>query len=82
MMDKVIFIAAILANIAMAVFAFYLSINAYGSDARMATLLAIPPILALIALFQGEGLEERRLKKKLRKAVLKKQLSELKDFTD
>lgn len=81
MSDKIIFSLAVLANFIMLAFALYLMVFAYGNESRLALLLAAPPVLSLIALFNTGGIEERRMKTQLRKAQLRKQLKELEEFT-
>lgn len=80
MFDRIIFFTAIVANSVLLAFAAYLSMTAYGSDARFALILFFPPLLSLAALVQTGGIEERRLRKQVRKASLKKQIKELEEF--
>lgn len=80
MSDKIIYFAAVLANLILIVVALYIATFSYGSDARLALLFAIPPALSLLAILQTGGIEERRLVKQVRKATLRKQLKELEDF--
>lgn len=81
MKDKIVLIAAILANLGMIVFISILMTRSYGDDSKIAIILLIPPILSLLALWQSGDFEERRLRKLLRKASLRKQLKELEEFT-
>ncbi len=54
--------------------------NDYNDDKYKVLLLAIPPILSIIALRKGGDKEERALKKRIRKAHLRKELDDLKAF--
>lgn len=80
MREKIIIIAAILANLALIAFALILTSKGHGSDARMAWLFLIPSVLSLLAILQMEDTETRRLKKQVRKASLRKELKELEAF--
>jgi hypothetical protein len=51
--------------------------ESHGSDARLALLLIIPPMISIIAIYMGPDLEERRLIRSLNKAKLKKELKSL-----
>ena len=46
----------------------------------MALLILIPPLLSLQAIYKGDDREERALKTRVRKALLRKELNELKEF--
>lgn len=82
MKNKLIKYAAILANIAMIVFALFLFFKGRGGDSAMAILLILPPLFSLIALNIGPDLEERRLQTQVRKASLRKELKDLAEFAD
>ncbi len=76
----IIGILAVTANIALIILALVLFNDAHGSDRIVAALLLLPPILSLIALRRGPDKEERKLKSRLRKANLRKELKELEEF--
>lgn len=81
MTDKILFFAAIVSNTIMVAFALYLALFSYGNEGKLAVFLLIPPVLALAVIMRGEDREERKLRKAVRKATLRKQLKELEDFT-
>ncbi len=70
----------ILANLAMILVTLFIVANSYGGEARMALILLIPPVLSIIALRKGGDKEERALKSRIRKANLRKELGDLKEF--
>lgn len=80
MKEKIIFSAALVANLALIAFALILMTKGHGSDARMAWLFLIPSVLSILALISTDDLETRRLKKQVRKASLRKELKELEAF--
>ena len=57
-----------------------LAADSYGDEAQIILLFLIPPVLSLIALYKGGDKEERALKKRIRKANLRKELEGLKEF--
>ena len=69
-----------LANIALILFAFSIFAKAYGPERFLALLFVIPPLLSLIAIRKCGDKEERALKARIRKAHLRKELNELKEF--
>lgn len=71
---------AMLANIALIIFIFILISTSYGSERFMALLLLLPPTLSILAIRKGGDKEERELKKRIRKANLRKELKELSEF--
>ncbi|MGH1403498.1 MAG: hypothetical protein ACRBDL_04590 [Alphaproteobacteria bacterium] len=73
-------IVTIIANIGLILLALYISQFAYGSERFFALILAIPPLLSLIVIRSKGDREERLLKKRIRKALLRKELDELKQF--
>jgi len=70
----------VLANLALIIVALLLAAKAYGPEKFIALLFVIPPFLSLITIYKGGDREERSLKKRLRKAHLRKELKELKEF--
>lgn len=70
----------IFANLAVIVIILFFASQAYGSEARIALMFLIPPILSLKSLSKKGDKEERELKKRIRKANLRKELGELKEF--
>ena len=70
----------VFANIALIVFAIMIYSQTYGREAGLVLLLLIPPVLSLLSLRKGGDKEERTLKKRIRKANLRKELDELKKF--
>ena len=70
----------IITNISLILFALYIFSTSYGNDKFLSLLIAIPPLLSLMTLKKGIDKEERSLKKRLRKAQLRKELDNLKPF--
>ncbi len=70
----------IFANIALIIFALFIFSASYSSDKYTILPLAIPPLLSIIALRKGGDKEERALKKRIRKAHLRKELDDLKVY--
>ena len=70
----------VLANLLLIVFAIMAYSQTYGREAGLILLLLIPPVLSLLALRKGGDKEERQLKKRIRKATLRKELDDLKKF--
>lgn len=71
---------AMLANIgALAVLILIFS-KTYGDEKYIALLFMLPPVLSIIALRKGGDKEERMMKKRIRKASLRKELKELSEF--
>jgi hypothetical protein len=66
-----------LANGALIVVACFISAHSYGRDSFVALLLLFPPALSLTALCLGPDLEERRLRRQVSKARLRKELQDL-----
>ncbi len=73
-------ILAYIANIIMIIVASMALSQSYGSDVFLAMLLFIPPILSILALRKQGDLEERDLKKRIRKAHLRRELNTLSEF--
>lgn len=71
---------AILANIVLIIFVFILISTSYGGERFMALLFLLPPILSILAIRKGGDKEERGLKKRIRKALLRKELKEISEF--
>ena len=70
----------ILVNVSAIAFFVFLYTTSYGEERIFALLLVVPPFLSIIALRKGGDKEERMLKKRIRKAQLRKELEELKSF--
>ena len=70
---------AIIANILLLAAVAYIVTQAYGRDTMYALLLAVPPLLSIIALKSGPDAEERALTRQVRKARLKRELAALND---
>lgn len=78
MMERIIRYAAYLANLVLIVAALIIMLKSYGGrDALMASLLTLPPILSLLALYTGPDGEERQLYRDVTKARLRKELKDL-----
>ncbi len=75
-----LYIITLIANIGLILLALYISQHAYGSEKIFALTLAVPPVLSLIVIRSRGDKEERLLKKRIRKALLRKELDELKQF--
>ncbi|MFP4097583.1 MAG: hypothetical protein ACLFP8_01460 [Alphaproteobacteria bacterium] len=73
-------ILAYVANIAMIVFAAFIVKESYGDQQLLAMLFFIPPVLSIWALRKQGDREERDLKKRIRKAQLRKNLKSLSEF--
>lgn len=73
---------AYLANMIMIAFAFFILKDAYGYERFFALLLTTPPVLSIFAIINQGDKEERELKKRIRKAYLRKELKDLSEFDD
>jgi len=73
-------ILAYIANIIVIVIACFALGNSYGNDSFLAMLLFVPPVLSIVALKKQGDREERDLKKRIRKAHLRKELKALGEF--
>ncbi|MGH1375743.1 MAG: hypothetical protein ACRBCK_05265 [Alphaproteobacteria bacterium] len=73
-------VLTVLANVALIILAIFLFSEAYGAERYMALLLAVPPVLSLLAIRRGGDKEERLLKKRIRKAKLRQELKDLAEF--
>tara|TARA_B100001989_G_C24523417_1_gene457209 strand:- start:574 stop:822 length:249 start_codon:yes stop_codon:yes gene_type:complete len=76
----ILYYLTILANLGLLLFALFVFAQPYGSGRHFALLLAIPALLSLLMILKGGDPEERKLQKRLRKANLRKELKELKEF--
>lgn len=77
-MDKVIRWIAFLANVGLIIVTGFILSKTYGlRDGLLASLLAVPPLVSLIALYIGPDIEERRLMKQVNKARLRAELEKL-----
>lgn len=76
----VFYYITILANVALISMCFYIATDIYDERKYIILLIALPPALSLIALRKGGDKEERALKKRIRKALLRKELDTLKDY--
>ena len=72
----------ILANFVVIAILLFLASHAYGTEKFTALLFLIPPLLSIAALSKCGDKETRSLKKRIRKAALRKELAELKDFDE
>lgn len=70
-------VAAIIANVLLIGAALFVMANAYGRDIMFAGLLAVPPLLSIIALLKGPDKEQRELERAVAKARLRAELTEL-----
>ncbi|MEZ0225071.1 MAG: hypothetical protein ACAH83_11000 [Alphaproteobacteria bacterium] len=77
MMERIIRYAAYLANLVLIGAALILTLRSYGQSALFASLLTLPPILSLLALYNGPDVEERQLQRDVTKARLRKELKDL-----
>jgi|GEM_PF-780311 len=69
-----------IANIILIVVACFALAESYGSGTFLAMLLFVPPVLSIWALRKQGDREERNLKKRIRKAQLRKELKVLSEF--
>lgn len=76
----ILYCLTILSNIIMIIVTLFIIANSYGDEAQAALLLLIAPVLSIIALRKGGDKEERALKSRIRKANLRKELDDLKQF--
>lgn len=77
-MDRVIRWAAFLANVGLVIVTCFIVSKTYGlRDGMLASLLALPPLISLIALYIGPDIEERRLTRQVNKARLRAELEKL-----
>ena len=74
----IIHMLALIANIVLIAIA--LAIYTHNYSEQRALFLLIPPVLSIIAMRRGGDKEERQLKKRIRKAGLRKELKELSEF--
>ena len=70
-------IAAIIANVMLICAVGFIMTQAYGRDVMYALLLAVPPVLSIIALLRGPDAEQRKLESAVAKARLRRELAEL-----
>lgn len=75
--DRIFYYLAIVANIIALISVVFMMQNAYGREVFTLFLLALPPVLSLLALLRGSDLEERRLMRDVRKARLRAELKQL-----
>lgn len=77
-MDKVIRWGAFIANAVLVVAAFIIIAKVHDIERRLIfSLLLLPPVLSLFALYIGPDIEERRLTKQVNKAKLRAELEKL-----
>lgn len=76
----IIHMLALIANIIAIVVLVLIFSNTYGEEKNIALLFLIPPVLSVIAMRRGGDKEERQLKKRIRKAGLRKELKKLSEF--
>lgn len=76
----IIYMLALIANIIAIVVLVLIFSNTYGEEKNIALLFLIPPVLSVLAMRRGGDKEERQLKKRIRKAGLRKELKELSEF--
>ena len=72
----------IFANLVVIAILLFMASQSYGADKWVALLFIIPPLLSVISLRKMGDSETRELKKRIRKANLRKELAELKDFDE
>ncbi len=70
----------LLANIGLILTVLFIVQETHGQERLLVALFLLPPVLSLIALRKGGDREERDLKKRIRKAELRKQLKDLEKF--
>ncbi len=70
----------IFANLVVIITLLFMAAQSYGADKWVALLFIIPPLLSVTALRKMGDRETRELKKRIRKANLRKELADLKDF--
>jgi len=73
-------IVTYIANVLLILFAGIVLADSYGVDSFLVMLLFIPPVLSIWALRKQGDREERDLKKRIRKAHLRKELKVLSEF--
>lgn len=76
-MNRLLRIAAYLANAVLIIGALILVLEARGMETYLAMLFLVPPVLSLIAIYNGPDIEERRLTRLLNKARMRKELEDL-----
>lgn len=77
----IIHVLAVLSNIILMAVIFIISTEAHGPEQYLVLLFWIPPVLSLIAMRRYDK-EERALKKRIRKANLRKELAELSEYDE
>ncbi len=80
MKQKIIYWAALLSNVCLLFFGASLFFESYGPERWLVALLFLPPVLSLVALWRGPDLEERKLRKRVKKAQLRQELNSLAAF--
>lgn len=78
-MYRVIFYGAYVTNIILFCFLIFLAKSARGEEFFLALLVMLVPILSLIALYGGQGWEERKLAKNLNKLRMQKEIKDLEE---
>ena len=76
-MDKIKYYVAILANLLQIVAVFFIYSHSYGQKAGLVLLMAVPAIISIVVIRSGPDYEERKLSRTLRKARIRKELSEI-----
>lgn len=76
-MDRIVYFAALLVNVIQIGFSAFLFMQGYGREAALALLLMVPPFVSLAAIHFSPDHEERKLTRRLRKARLRRELSEI-----
>lgn len=76
----VFYYATLAANLVLIVVTIYFFAESYGPKKYFILLLAMPPVLSIMALRKSADREERALQARLRKAQLRKELDDLKPY--
>ncbi len=77
MFDKILYVTTLLANAVLLLVLAALFFDAHGEESLLIALMAAVPVLSLVLLYKGPDREERRLRRQVNKARLRKELAEL-----
>lgn len=80
MKNCIFYYVTVLANLVLLVTFLFVFADGHGEERYLALMVCLPPFLALYWLYKAGDREERILKRKIRKAALRKELDALKAF--
>ena len=80
MKNCIFYYVTVLANLGLLLTFLFVFAEGYGADRYLALLVCFPPFCSLYWLYKSGDREERVLKRRIRKAKLRKELDDLKAF--